>query len=128
MPTLHEIYLESKQLKSALYKRSLQFGIPFMYVCKEVGVDYAAFINLYMNKVDSSKSPITEKQFSAILELYGIKTKIQFVIEKNFDAEKTKKYLEENYVKRRKPNADTEEAGAVADVEQGDDGPDGFEF
>lgn len=83
--TLIEIFRESKALKRLIVQRSLQYRIPFRYICAQVGVEYTGFMSGYINTVDGSKSGFTEEQMFQILQILGITVRFNFVIDKDID-------------------------------------------
>lgn len=86
MSTLH-VYLNSVEIKKQLVSRSQEFGIPFKYICKEIGIDYDRFLTQYINAKDSSKFRISEDDFERILFFLGMETRYTIVLKKDFNSQ-----------------------------------------
>lgn len=97
--SLLERYLGSKEIKKLLVERSFKFEIPFRYVCKEIGVEYKHFMDAYINSMENKKFEITEEQFEKMLDIFGIKVRVQFLIQgpEKYNPVEIKKKLQEKY-------------------------------
>ncbi len=97
--TLLQRYLGSKELKKIIVERSFKFEIPLRYVCKEVGLEYKHFMDAYINSLENKDFVTTEDQFEKLLELLGIRVRVQFLVQgpENYDAAKIKEDLEIKY-------------------------------
>jgi hypothetical protein len=135
MPLL-DIYLGSKEVKKMLVARSAEFEIPFRYVCEEIGVDYMHFMSSYINAIEATKDPITEKQFEKMLEIFGIEVRTVFVIDKDYNGEAMRLHLKSKYDREKiekRLRKHGKETGIITDIEQGDHSvdehdPGGIEF
>lgn len=96
---LLETYRGSRELKKAVIQRSFDLGIPFKHICRHIGVDYSNFMAAYINSSNGDKAKITEDQFSDMLEILGIKTTFQFIIDTKYDPSEIKAALKEKYDK-----------------------------
>lgn len=92
---LLKTYLGSNELKKVIVKRSIELNIPFRFICHEIGVEYRAFMQTYINSSTGDSSDMTEEQFEGMLEILGIETRFQFVLKSNFVAQGEK--LKEKY-------------------------------
>jgi hypothetical protein len=94
--TFNEVLLNATEIKKLIINRSFEFNIPLKYICSEVGIEYRAFLDSYIN-APVNPSGITEDQFKEILGILGVSLRYQLVIDKNIDMEKRSKELEEKY-------------------------------
>lgn len=102
--TLHQFYLNSKEVKRLIVERSLALQLPLRYICHEIEYDYRLFMESYVNSVNNDNCKLTEEQFEKILELLGVTVRYQLVVDKAFDADGERNRMRENYDNRKKKN------------------------
>lgn len=95
MPTAIQTYLGSKELKKLIINRSTEFGLPLKGICLDLGIDYANFMQSYINSNDNNNFEISEEKFEGVLKSLGIGIRHQFIIDKKFDSVSKKEYLRE---------------------------------
>lgn len=100
--TLLKIFLGSAELKRRIVARSIEFNIPLRYVCNEVLVDYSRFMAAYINSSNISDLDITEQQVEQLLKLLGIETRVQFIINANYNGAEVRERLKEKHELRIK--------------------------
>lgn len=95
MATALQTYLGSKELKKLIYNRSVEFNLPLKGICLENGVNYADFMNAYINSSENKKFEIEEEKFEGILSSLGIEIRHQFIINKSFNYQEKQNQLRE---------------------------------
>ena len=89
--------MESKEVKRLIVKRSFDFNIPLRYACNEADIDYASFMQQYINSANWMNADIPEHKFEKLLNVLGIEVRFQFVINKNIDMVQVSKSLADKY-------------------------------
>lgn len=107
--TLHQLLLNSKEVRKLIVHRSEKYNIPLRYVCREISVDYTRFLG-YINSQTSRPSDIAEHEILKALEVLGVSIRFQVVIDGRLNMIEVSKKLEETHSrdeKKETPAADS---------------------
>ena len=89
--------IQSKEIKKLLVNRSFEYKIPLKYVCDEVGVNYSAFMEGYINSVNSDFFEIKEEKFIEVLNFLGINIRMAVIVDTSKDMKKLSYDLSQKY-------------------------------
>jgi len=99
MVTALDSYLGSNELKKLIVSRSTEFELPLKAICLDLGIDYANFMQSYINSNENNKFKIEEGKFLELLKHLGINVRYQFIINDKSDYAAKKEYLREVFNK-----------------------------
>lgn len=98
--TLHQLLLESKEIRRLIVQRSEKYNIPLRYVCREAGIEYNRFIAGYINAQSSRAEDFSEAKLLKVLEALGVSIRFQVVIDGAIDMKEVLRTLEEKYSRK----------------------------
>lgn len=96
---LHDILLNSAEVKKLFVQRSTDYQLPLKYICSEAGVDFNEFMQSYVNSKASSGCSITEDQFMKMLSVIGVNVKYTFIIDSKVDMNDVSRKICDKYLK-----------------------------
>lgn len=96
---LHDVLLNSAEVKKLFIQRSRDYQLPLKYICNEAGVDFNEFMQSYVNSKASSGCSITEDQFIKMLSVIGVNVKYTFIIDSKVDMNAESRRICDKYLK-----------------------------
>ena len=79
----YDLVISSGEVKKLILTRIKELDVDLKLVLKEAGVTYHAFLTKYLRQKDPVSTPkLRQSHIISILEVLGIKMRIQFVVDK----------------------------------------------
>lgn len=78
----YDLVISSGEVKRLILKRIEELDVDLKLVLKEAGVTYHAFLTKYLRQKDPVSTPkLRQSHIISILEVLGIKMRIQFIVD-----------------------------------------------